>query len=127
MVLMETDGKGNSRVCQAVIIHTIYIMLLERTYYHHHHKNRILLHRQNTAIVQNLNFKYNLSRVQFLINADSLIIEAAWAVMSIFTETIMGHISHEEPHLYFHPRTTRLSSTNPIQMKTMFVKYNAAG
>ena len=33
MVLMETDGKGNSHVCQAVIIHTIYIMLLERTYY----------------------------------------------------------------------------------------------
>ena len=34
-----------------------------------------------------------------LINADSLIIEAVWVVMSIFTETIMEHIKHEEPHL----------------------------
>ena len=42
---------------------------------------------------------YGFELVAFIINADSLIIEAVWVVMSIFTETIMEHINHEEPHL----------------------------
>ena len=42
---------------------------------------------------------YGFELVPFIINADSLIIEAVWVVMSIFTETIMEHINHEEPHL----------------------------
>ena len=37
MVLMETDGKGNSHVCYPVIIQTTYIMLLAIPHHHHHH------------------------------------------------------------------------------------------